>query len=361
MKKITGLSEKQESELSTFREKWLKIGLNTEKVDRKKAEQAVIEVYKTAGLKTPKIKVWLDSPYAGSIGSSMLAQVRAQVGAQVWDQVRAQVGAQVGDQVRAQVRDQVRAQVRAQVGAQVWAQVRAQVGAQVWDQVRAQVGAQVWAQVRAQVWDQVRAQVYRCGYGLHDAYWLGFYDFFRKYLDTPKINGLIELSQNCGWWWPFENAVVLTERPCFISRDDQNRLHCEDRMALEYPDGWGLHVWHGVRVPSEIITSPNDIKPKDITGEQNQEIRRIMLERYGVERFLTSKAVTVLGTDNYGQLIECSAIEDDSQPARFIKVKDGSSERQYFLRVPPGTKSAHEGAAWTFNMTKEEYRPLKEA
>jgi hypothetical protein len=203
--------------------------------------------------------------------------------------------------------------------------------------------------------------VYRCGYGLHDAFWLGFYDFFRKYLDIPKIDGLIQLSQNCGWWWSFENAVILTERPSFISRDDENRLHCENRMALEYPDGWGLYVWHGVRVSENIITSPNSIEPKDITTEQNQEIRRVMLERYGIDRFLASEAVEVLGTDNYGQLLECKAIDDDLKPSRFIKVKDGSSDRQYFLRVPPGTKSAHEGAAWTFNMKKEEYNPLKEA
>jgi hypothetical protein len=32
----------------------------------------------------------------------------------------------------------------------------------------------------------------------------------------------------------------------------------------------------------------------------------------------------------------------------------------YFLRVPPETKTAREGVAWTFGLTADEYDPLKE-
>jgi hypothetical protein len=35
---------------------------------------------------------------------------------------------------------------------------------------------------------------------------------------------------------------------------------------------------------------------------------------------------------------------------------DGS-QKTYFLRVPPETRTAREGVAWTFGMAEQEYAP----
>ena len=137
---IENLTSEQESKLSFYRDKWLKIGLSTESCDRTSAEKSVKEAYKVAKLEPPQIFIWMNSPLEGAFASAYLKSLGKY---QVRDQVRDQVGDQVGAQVRAQV--------RAQVWDQVWDQVRAQVRAQVGDQVGAQVRDQVWAQV----WDQV--------------------------------------------------------------------------------------------------------------------------------------------------------------------------------------------------------------
>jgi hypothetical protein len=34
--------------------------------------------------------------------------------------------------------------------------------------------------------------------------------------------------------------------------------------------------------------------------------------------------------------------------------------RTYFLRVPPETRTARQGVAWTFGMTEQEYAPTVE-
>jgi len=44
------------------------------------------------------------------------------------------------------------------------------------------------------------------------------------------------------------------------SEDEEGRLHCEDKKALEYPDGWGVYSWHGVRVPDFVIEKPGGTK-----------------------------------------------------------------------------------------------------
>ena len=300
------------------------------------------------------------------VGAQVWDQVGAQVGAQVWAQVRAQVGAQVGDQVGDQVWDQVRDQVRAQVRAQVWdqvgdqvrAQVGAQVGAQVWDQVRAQVGAQVWAQV----WDQVGDQRYRCGYGLHDANWIGFYDAFAQFgIDTSRLDGVKEMTESCGWWWPFTGAVVMTERPIRLERDDRNRLHSATGKAIEYPDGWGIYAWHGVRVSEQVIMKPDTMTGKQILDERNAEIRRVMVERFGLDRFLSSVKAKILHQDQSGSRKLHRIDLAGDEPIVAVQVKCPTTGQIYFLRVPPTITRCDTAVAWTFGYEHvADYQPSVE-
>ena len=327
------------------------------------------------------------------VGDQVVDQVGAQVGAQVWDQVGAQIGAQVrdqvwnqvgaqvraqvrdqvGDQVRAQVRAQVRDQVRDQVGAQVGNQVvdqvvdqvRAQVGDQVGDQVGAQVRDQVWAQVWDQVWAQVWAQVRRSCYGSHDANWLGFHAAFQEFgiEQCKRLRPLMDLAQHSGWWWPFRGAVVVTRKPNLLSRDSANRLHSATGPALRYPGGWSIWAWHGLRVPQRLIEQPETITVAEIDGERNTEIRRVLLDRYGVDRYMLDSGAKVVHEDRFGQLLRRELADDE--PIVMVKVKNSTPEsdgsiKTYMLRVPPTVTTCREGVAWTFDMSSDEYAPLLE-
>ena len=45
----------------------------------------------------------------------------------------------------------------------------------------------------------------------------------------------------------------------------------------------------------------------------------------------------------------------------FVRVKDSSTKREYYLRIPPTIQEADEGVAWTFGLSEKEYQPEKEA
>jgi len=338
----TELSATTRAAFPTIRDEWLAVGLSTVPANRAEAERGVRLAYNVAGLEAPSLMIWVDSPIAGCVGAAM--QVGAQVGAQVW----AQVGAQVGAQVWAQVRDQV----WAQVGDQVWAQVRAQVRDQVWAQVR----DQVWAQVGAQVWAQVRD----AAYGQHDAGWLSFYAAVARESihGCERLVGLMTIARSAGWWWPFERAVILTERPCRLRRDGRGRLHSTDGAAIQYPDGWGVWAWHGIRVSQDVIESDPATWTLDaILGEPNTEIRRVKLERFGGER-LRAQA-TLRQRDDFGKLFEFR-VPNEPEPLVFVDVENGTPEadgtfKRYCLMVPPNTQTCHEGVAWTYSMSPREY------
>jgi hypothetical protein len=405
--KIKSLTENQIEKLSIYRDKWIRIGTSTfDNNDRKMAEKYINDVYSIAGLEPPKFKIWLSSPYSGVIGfvllkqvmeqvgdkgvaqviaqviaqirAQVVAQFRAQVGDKVWSQALNQiwfrVGNQVGYQVRNQVSDQVKNQVKNHVDNKVENQVWFRVGNKVGDKVRDQALNKIWFQVGNQVMDQVGehimtqvwAKTFQCGYGIYDVNFLSFYDYFDNEVlyNLNKIRPLINLSKYVGWWWPFENVVIFTDKPIFVCCDDRGRLHHENRMALEYSDGFGIYSWHGIRVSEQIIMKPETIRLDQVVKENNQEIRRVMLDRYGWDRVLYDLCASVEHEDNTGKLISTyrlgEYLDGEDEIAKFVLVVDPSTNRKYSLRVPPETKTAREGVAWTFGQKEDEYNPIKE-
>jgi hypothetical protein len=46
--------------------------------------------------------------------------------------------------------------------------------------------------------------------------------------------------------------------------------------------------------------------------------------------------------------------------AHYVRIQDSSTERQYYLRVPPTIQSADEAVAWTLGPNGQEYQPEQE-
>ncbi|MGO4428877.1 DUF6745 domain-containing protein, partial [Streptomyces sp. MCAF7] len=42
--------------------------------------------------------------------------------------------------------------------------------------------------------------------------------------DTGELAGLAAVARSAGWWWPYEKAVVIAERPVTLHRDEAGRL-----------------------------------------------------------------------------------------------------------------------------------------
>lgn len=159
----------------------------------------------------------------------------------VLDQVLGQVGDPVGSQIWERVLDQFR-QLGDQVPDLVWDHVRDQLLVQGRNQVGEQVLGQVWEQVGDESQDLIRDindQNFRGVGGQHDASWLSIYDAFWRFgfPGFEGLHGFAAVAIAAGWWWPFRNAVILTERPTELHLDNQGCL-----TAIQYPDGWGFHA-----------------------------------------------------------------------------------------------------------------------
>jgi len=212
--------------------------------------------------------------------------------------------------------------------------------------------------------EELRHVLNNACFGSQEAYWLSFYEFFQKEcnVDLSMINGLTESAQHCGWFWPFEDEVVISEKPIGLHIDAEKRLHCEDGMAIYYSDGWGIWMWHGVPIPQRLIEHPESYTAAEILGEQNLEVRRCMIEKIGIEALLD--AATEIKKDVTGTLYQIEVPNDET--IKFVKVvnstvePDGVTYKNYYLRVPPTMRTAKQAVAWTFGKKSKEYLPALE-
>jgi hypothetical protein len=159
--------------------------------------------------------------------------------------------ASVIDSLRDLVSDSESALVRASVSTLVRASLRASVSASVSGAVRASLRVSLRDSVIDSVIASVQHYWWACNWGSMECWAASYFDTMIELLglDLPKAAGIIEMAQSCGWFWPYENFVLMTPRPQVIKLDQEQRLHCEDGPAVAYEDGWGVYACHGVRVP----------------------------------------------------------------------------------------------------------------
>src|SRR5262249_47757882 len=132
---------------------------------------------------------------------------------------------------------------------------------------------------------------------------------------------------------------------------------------LEYSDGFKIFAWHGAVVPEWIIREPEKISVSLITAELNAEVRRVMIERYGLEKFIKDSGATKVHQDALGVLWRKNLPGDEALV--MVQVKNSTAEpdgtyKHYFLRVPPDTRTVRAAVAWTFGLMEHEYKPRKE-
>jgi hypothetical protein len=353
--------------VASVREEWLAVGLGTGPADRLASVDAAAAAYRAAGLEPARLVLWFDSPLAATYAAERLTGVAA-----VEPPGTTPAGRRI-ETVRAAYRNGVRPagtsvaynrivndvyfRLRHQVGS-IGALVADEVSGHVWstaenvmvreldDQLRHHGAGDLCAEVtgvraHTTVDDAVKGQFEADDLALDDLCGrLGF--------GGPPA-GLPRMARTCGWWWAFRAAVVLSEPPSELHRDEHGRAHRADGPAIRYPDGFAVYAWHGVRVHPRVIAG-------DVTGaywraEPSAKVRCVIAERMGYARLLAEVPARVAHRDDGGTLwrIEEPGSDDYSLSMSFVVPEDiwlleepGTEPR----RVPPDTPSVPAAIAW---------------
>ncbi|MBD0710231.1 MULTISPECIES: DUF6745 domain-containing protein [unclassified Streptomyces] len=330
----------------TAQDTWRAVAAATGPADRAAAEAGVRLAYRSAGLAGPERFHWVDSPLAAVTLVPTLGDR----------------GRSVRDEVRTRPWAEERRRLHDALGPAGWAAHWRTTGAVLWDLTR-----MLADRIRAGVTDGLeradgagdpRLVLLDAVLGQHDAAWLAAFDGH-----GDRLAGLAAVAEHAGWWWPYENVAVLCERPVALHRDEAGRLDRGDGPALAFADGFALHAWRGMPVPAGFLAGLADLTPERIREEENAELRRVMLEYFGYDRYLTASGARHEHRDGTGVLWRIELADDEDvvmvEVVNSTPEPDGS-HRTYWLRVPPATRTAREGVAWTFGLHPDAYRPLVE-
>lgn len=395
------LDSEQRAELERARRTWADRVLAAGPTDREAAEEGVRQSYWAAGLPPPERMVWFGSPLPGTAAAAVLRgffDLDAMRGP-VWDAARGELTAH---EVHA-VAGGAGQPEHARIVPPLWRAIRSEVMRQhealwreVWtpwrewrppDPMLAMLRADLASRLRLmnrqgmesepEDWDeepfgpgpeQLVEWIWGHAMGLSREAaryalieWLG--QALPGVADLGPLAGAMRVARVAGWWWPFERVAILTERPVAVHRDQQGRPHCADGPALGFPDGWRMYAWHGVRVPAALFARLPHLRAKDIPAEPNAELRRVMLEFFGLERYVREAGAVRVHRDETGTLW-CAEVPGD-EPLMLVEVRNATPEpdgahKVYWLRVPPWTQTAREAVAWTFGLPANDYRPLRE-
>ncbi|MBF0479748.1 MAG: hypothetical protein HQL26_09725 [Candidatus Omnitrophica bacterium] len=174
-----------------------------------------------------------------------------------------------------------------------------------------------------------------------------------KMIEEPYVRG--RLHGIIRHW--YENGILKSQR--------QYRFGFPHGICKEYSeDGSLISKTLSLRqteIPDHLkyLLGLDAIEAKHIITVRNAEIRRILLEDLGYERFLQQLPHEVVHKDDEQELVSVN-LQQEEEPIFLVKVKCPSTGAFYCLRVPPTMKTVKEAVAWTFEMTELEYNPLKE-
>lgn len=184
--------------------------------------------------------------------------------------------------------------------------------------------------------------------------WSGWQSYAEAMKNVIGLTGLDcwekhDAYKDCALYGGFrvmhEEFCIVSDFPEVIKHDDQYRPHCDTGPSHRWRDGFEIYHIHGVKVDKRIVIHPETITIDEIKSESNQEVRRIMIERMGVDKYLSETNAKILDVDMRGVSgAGARCLIQDSFGQQWFVGTDGSTERVYHMAVSnvKTCKEAHE-------------------
>jgi hypothetical protein len=281
----------------------------------KAAEGDILQFYKIAKWDLPEQTIWLDSPF---------------------DEVYLKaVDSAVDSAVRSVVRSAVDSAVDSAVRSAVYSAVDSAVDSVVYSAVDSAVDSYYWAN------------------------YLSFYEYFNIHWRKNDLHPMAEFTRKAAGATIINKTLYLFRKPKELHRDKRGRLHSILGPAFLYRDGKGFNFIHGVQVSENIVLHPEALTKRDWYYEKNLEVRRIIQDQMK-ERFVTEIGGKVIKKHKdlrIGEIIEIDISPDPEKIARYLHAQDWSTDRMYFLRIPPSISDPMEAQAWTYAVNIKDLKP----
>ncbi len=316
--KLETLTDEQWSHVYAKRERVIAETVAPGPADRGRVEAGIVACYAHLGLGAPRV-VWVDGPLSAVIAANLLKQ-----------------------------------------GGQLWGQLWDQLGDQLWGQL----GGQLGGQLRGQLGDQLGETSFEAWWLYWAHHWKTVNQFVPNKM-TDEQSALLQAwidAHSASVWVPYANIAIVADRHTRLTRDPEGRLHSEDGLpAWEWADGTAVYAHHGRRVEPWVVSG--ETGPERITlidSEENIEVRRCAIERYGWGEYVTDAGWSPVAVDGCGELFDVPG----ETGQRVCVVENGTVERdgtrrKYGLLCRAHHRSPLEAVAASYGVSAEQYGSLE--
>ncbi len=172
-----------------------------------------------------------------------------------------------------------------------------------------------------------------------------------------------------------DGFLTLSEKPVvhiiispIVKWDLRNQFHSTNGPAIEVKTDSKKSIkkyyLHGVELTKSYYESVvgRKLSAQEVLSHENIEIRRVVMQYYGLEELLQELKPKVLNTSERGNELISVTIKDRSdrdQKCKVVRYTCPSTGRVYVSGVPDNITKADEGMAWKFDLTEEEYEKLQ--
>ena len=274
----------------------------------------------------------LDSQLYSQLSNQLDSQLSNQLDSQLSNQLSNQLRSQLYSQLDSQLSNQLYSQLDSQLSSQLDSQLRSQLDSQLSNQLDSQLSNQLDSQLSNQLSNQLRSQPWYIGlwYRAWSGWYLGGQILGVEY-PAEQLNLFIDWNERASTWVAYKGLCVVSANPVECHWQD-GELHNDSGMSVEYADGWGIYSIGGVAVDEQIVMRPETQSLDQVRDEENAEVKRIRIDRYGWSKYLMEIGAKVLDTQ-HGNWIESLMKTADGMTV--LCTYDPSTGRPYGLEVDP--------------------------
>lgn len=162
----------------------------------------------------------------------------------------------------------------------------------------------------------------------------------KKFNDAQEL--FLQLKESgAGYWAEQGSKIYICPNP-IIRLNSLLQYHSEIKPAIEWKNGLKLYFLFDVNFFEDLWKKVvnKTITPEEIFALQNKEQKSAAMRIYGYKnlvkdaKILSECDILQNNKPTKYQVLEYD-LKDDDVPARFVKVKDWSSEQEYLLRTDP--------------------------
>ena len=343
MQKIESMSPQQWAEVERLKRDWLD---NASRQPLKSdVELAIEKLYALKDLPNPFI-VHTDSP----LTAILFTQLVKDRGDSLRDSLRVSLSDSLGVSLRGSLRDSLSDSLSDSLGVSLCDSLDDSLWDSLRDSLRVSLSDSLGVSLRGSLRDSLSDSLSdslddslwdSLSDSLDDSLWFYWQQSYCAFIEGGKIAGVkydeSKLSdyqlicKNLSFMLPYKEICIVAAPPIYCEWSDNGEINSVDRAAVEYADGFKIYAIEGYRVPEQVVLNPSSQTIEEINNEDNEEIKRIRIERYSWDKYLTESNASVVDfwTSPNGYLESLMKCGD----YKILCTYDPSTGRPYSLEV----------------------------